>query len=82
VTARPVDPSLPRRGLRRVGAAVYLGVSPALFDALVADGTLPPPKLLRGAVVWDRIELDTYFEAIPSGARRPRKRSGDDGVEP
>lgn len=79
--ARPVDPSLPRRGLRREHAATYLDIGATLFDALVADGTLPAPKVLRGAVVWDRLELDMAFEAIPAGGGRRRKRGPDEGID-
>src|SRR5690242_17745827 len=33
--------SLPPRGLSRVQAAAYVGVSPVLFDELVKDGRMP-----------------------------------------
>lgn len=58
--------SLPPRGLSRVEAARYLGISPTLFDCLVKDGTLPGPKRLRGRSVWDREALDTAFDALPN----------------
>lgn len=54
----------PRRGLSRIESAVYLGIGPTLFDELVAAGTMPKPKRIKGAVVWDREELDIYFEAV------------------
>ncbi|MFG1206898.1 hypothetical protein [Xanthobacter flavus] len=45
--------SLPPRGLSRVEAAAYIGVSPSLFDDLVADERMPKPKLLNARHVWD-----------------------------
>ncbi len=32
------------RGLSRVEAAHYIGVSPSLFDAMVKDGRMPQPS--------------------------------------
>lgn len=62
--------SLPPRGLSRVEAAAYIGVSPSLFDDLVADGRMPKPKLLNARHVWDRLRLDAAFEALPEKAAR------------
>jgi predicted DNA-binding transcriptional regulator AlpA len=59
--------SLPPRGLSRVQAAAYVGVSPTLFDQLVADGRMPRPKRINSRVVWDRIQLDAAFAALPDG---------------
>jgi predicted DNA-binding transcriptional regulator AlpA len=56
-----------RRGLSRVEAAGYIGVSPTLFDRMVADGSMPPPKRVCGRVIWDRKALDRAFEALPGG---------------
>jgi predicted DNA-binding transcriptional regulator AlpA len=52
------------RGLSRVQAAAYVGVSPSLFDELVRDGRMPRPKRINSRTVWDRIRLDEAFEAI------------------
>lgn len=57
--------SCPPRGLSRVQAAEFVGVSPTKFDALVADGRMPKPKRIDGRVVWDREKLDTAFAALP-----------------
>jgi hypothetical protein len=46
--------SLPPRGLSRVLAAQYIGVSPSHFDKLIRDRVMPPPKRLGSRVVWDR----------------------------
>ena len=57
--------SLAPRGLSRVDAAVYVGVSPSLFDLLIKDGRMPEPKRINSRTVWDRYELDAAFEALP-----------------
>jgi predicted DNA-binding transcriptional regulator AlpA len=59
--------SLPPRGLRREEAAAYVGVGVSLFDQMVADGRMPKPKRINGAVVWDRLALDRAFDALPGG---------------
>lgn len=58
--------SLPPRGLHRVQAAAYIGVSPTLFDQMVADGRMPPARKANSRTVWDRLALDIYFENLPS----------------
>jgi predicted DNA-binding transcriptional regulator AlpA len=57
--------SLPPRGLSREQAAAYFGIGPSLFDRLVKDGRAPKPKQIDGRVVWDRIQLDNAFSALP-----------------
>lgn len=59
--------SLAPRGLSRVEAAAYIGVSPSLFDLLVKDGRMPAPKRLNSRTIWDRKRLDHAFELIPDG---------------
>jgi hypothetical protein len=58
---RPV----PRRGLSREEAAMYIGVSPAKFDQLVVDGRMPVARRIDGRKVWDVRELDLSFEDLP-----------------
>lgn len=53
------------RGLNREAAARYVGVGVTLFDAMVADGRMPPPKVINARRVWDRRRLDDCFEALP-----------------
>jgi predicted DNA-binding transcriptional regulator AlpA len=53
------------RGLSRVEAAIYVGVSPSLFDAMVKDRRMPQPKRINSRTVWDRKRLDEAFEALP-----------------
>ena len=57
--------SLEPRGLSRVQAAGYLGVSSSLFDQMVGDGRMPLPKIINSRRVWDRRELDASFEGLP-----------------
>jgi predicted DNA-binding transcriptional regulator AlpA len=54
------------RGLSRVAAAAYVGISPTTFDALVKDGRMPPPKRINARTIWDVRQLDAAFEALPS----------------
>jgi len=56
---------IPRRGLSRIEAAVYLGISPSKFDEMVKDGRVPGPRLIDGRKVWDVHELDVAFDDLP-----------------
>lgn len=72
---RPTDtlpPSLAPRGLRCAQAAAYIAVSPTLWGEMVKDGRMPQPKHINRCVVWDRIEIDEAFAALP----------GDDETNP
>lgn len=60
----PLPANLPPCGLSRLEAAAYLGISASLFDRLVKEGVLPKPIALSGRVVWDRLRLDSVFEAL------------------
>ena len=60
--------SLPPRGLARVQSAAYVGVGPTKWDEMVADGRMPKPKRIDGRTVWDRLEIDEAFAALPSEA--------------
>ena len=66
-----LPPSLPPRGLDRVAAAAYIGVSPTKFDCLVADGRMPPAKRIDGRRVWSRPHLDKFFDALPDEQGEP-----------
>jgi len=59
--------SLPPRGLSRVQAAEYIGVSPSTFDKMVDDGEMPAPKRIGSRVIWDRKQLDCAFDAFDDG---------------
>jgi hypothetical protein len=58
--------SLAPRGLSREQAAAYVGVPASLFDTLVKDGRMPGPKHINARTVWDRLQLDAAFAALPS----------------
>lgn len=60
----PLPASLPPRGLSRVYAAAYIGVSPSKFDEMVADERMPRPIHIDGRRVWDRVKIDEAFAAL------------------
>lgn len=60
--------ALAPRGLSRVEAARYIGVSPGTFDKLVENCAMPKPKHIRGRRVWDRAALDAAFTSLDSGS--------------
>ncbi|MEH3065444.1 MAG: excisionase family DNA-binding protein [Methylobacterium radiotolerans] len=55
----------PPKGLSRMEAARYVGVSAPTFDAMVRDRRMPSPKVVGSRVLWDRLKLDAYFDALP-----------------
>lgn len=57
---RPV----PRRGLSREEAAMYIGISPSKFDALVGEGRMPVPVKIDSRKIWDIRALDLAFDAL------------------
>ncbi|MGE4063609.1 MAG: helix-turn-helix transcriptional regulator [Rhodospirillaceae bacterium] len=68
--ARPALPTgLAPRGLSRVQAAAYVGISPGLFDQLVAEGRFPKPLQFHSRLVWDRVALDGAFETQINGGQ-------------
>lgn len=62
--------SLPRRGLSRQEAAVYVGVGEKLFTRLVRMGRAPQPKLIstgRSTLErWTIDQLDEFMDRLPS----------------
>jgi len=70
--------NLPPRGLSRVQSAAYVGVSPRLFDELVADGRMPKPVRIKARALWDRVQLDEAFaqlaqdQVVPEEWSNPR----------
>ena len=60
-----LPPNLPPRGLNRVEAARYVGVSPGTFDRLVSEGAMPSPKQVLSRKVWDVRALDRAFDELP-----------------
>jgi hypothetical protein len=58
--------AVPRRGLSRIEAAMYIGISPTKFDELVADGRMPAPVRIDCRKVWDIRHLDLAFDRLSS----------------
>jgi predicted DNA-binding transcriptional regulator AlpA len=75
-TFRQQDVTMPRRGLSRIEAAMYVGISPSKFDDLVADGRMPPPLKIDSRKVWDIRQLDLAFDALPSENPAPNSWEG------
>lgn len=70
---RPV----PRRGLSRDEAAMYVGISASKFDQLVSDKRMPGARRIDGRRVWDVRALDVAFDALPC-EDAPQGSSWDD----
>jgi predicted DNA-binding transcriptional regulator AlpA len=67
-----LPPSLPPRGLSRLQASEYIGVSPSKFDEMVRDGRMPKPKRVDARTIWDRNQLDEHFAALEDEATADR----------
>jgi hypothetical protein len=61
-----IERPVPRRGLSRVEAAMYLGISPSKFDELRRDGRVGPAKILDGRKIFAIEMLDEFFDALPN----------------
>lgn len=63
---RALERPIPRRGLSRVEAAAYIGVSPSKFDELRKANRIAPPKILDGRLIIFTVErLDEFLDALP-----------------
>src|SRR4029078_2801811 len=80
VTRRPLSQlrPIPRRGLSRTEAAMYLGISPSNFDGMVEDARMPRPRLIDGRKIWDVYELDMAFDNLPHDGSAPAANSWAD----
>lgn len=58
------------RSMRKATAAEYVERSVAVFDRMVAEGTMPEPFDLGGAEAWDIQDLDNAIDALKAGARQ------------
>lgn len=58
---------IPRRGLSRTEAAIYIGVSPTKFDQMIGDGRMPKPRRIDARRVWDIRALDEAFDVLAGG---------------
>lgn len=77
--ARPSAPIAPptRRGLSRVEAAGYIGISPSTFDKMVLSGEMPGSKRVGSRKIWDVRALDLAFEALPGEDSAPETNDWD-----
>jgi hypothetical protein len=62
---RAVNRPIPRRGLSRVEAAAYIGVSPSKLDELRKTNRIAPPKVLDGRLIFTTERLDEFLDALP-----------------
>ena len=53
-----------RRGLNRVEAAAYIGVSATTFDGLVHERQMPRPKHVGARRIWDVRAVDQAFDLL------------------
>ena len=58
------------RGLRRIEAAGYVGVSPTKFDEMVRRGDMPSGFLVDSIRLWDRQDLDVCFGLLKDEAEQ------------
>jgi hypothetical protein len=52
-------------GLSREEAAQHIGIGTTLFDEMVADGRMPPPKCINSRRVWSRVTVEQSFAELP-----------------
>jgi hypothetical protein len=65
--SRPV----PRRGLSRTEAAMYLGISSSKFDELRKANRIAPPKVLDGRLIFTVERLDEFLDSLPDENQTP-----------
>ncbi len=61
---RSQRPATPRRGLSRLEAAEYVGISATMFDKLVHANEMPAAIRIGKRTIWDIRALDQAFEAF------------------
>jgi hypothetical protein len=69
---------IPRRGLSRIEAAMYIGVGVGKFNELVLSGRMPKPKCIDNRKVWDILALDLAFDLMPDEDGLPTGSTWDD----
>jgi predicted DNA-binding transcriptional regulator AlpA len=69
---RPDNYSYPPRGMDRMEACRYLGIGLTLFDEMVRDGRMPPPRMANSRAIWDRVALDVAFQSLPERQERSK----------
>jgi predicted DNA-binding transcriptional regulator AlpA len=76
-----VIPPPEKRGLSESEAASYIGVGLTLFREMVADRRMPRPRRINRRVVWDRRELDLYFDQLPHDREEGAEANDDPYAE-
>jgi predicted DNA-binding transcriptional regulator AlpA len=56
-------------GMSREEVAQHIGIGTTLFDKMVADGRMPPPKCINTRRVWNRIAIEQAFAELPDDSR-------------
>jgi len=74
-TTQSTSPAVPSRGslvqppvalgLSRAEAAAFVGVGVSLFDEMVKDARMPPPRKANSRLIWSRVELEKAFADLP-----------------
>lgn len=52
------------RGMSRLRAAFYVGVTPQSFDRMVTGGSMPKPTFFGGRNLWDRFAIDKALDDL------------------
>jgi len=68
--AKPIN-GTPAFGMSRVQAAHHIGIGVALFDGLVAQGKVPPPRKIGTRLIWIRYEVEDAIESPHVNAWHP-----------
>jgi hypothetical protein len=51
--------------VERMSRPAIVGISVGLFDRMLTDGRMPPPRRIDGRKVWDIRSLDVAFDRLP-----------------
>ena len=65
-------------GYGRFDAAAAIGVSATTFDAMVAAGVMPQPRIYGKRRIWSVDELYAAFDALPRQGGESERNSWDD----
>jgi predicted DNA-binding transcriptional regulator AlpA len=55
----------PQFGMSRAQAAHHIGIGMQLFDGLVREGKVPPPRKIGSRLIWLRQEVEEAIESLP-----------------
>ena len=74
---KPAAFPLYKRGLSRLEAAGYIGVSATTFDRMILAGEMPGPKRIGARKIWDIRALDLAFDALSGEDAAPETNDWD-----